>query len=235
VKSWLLWLMLLLMVPVSSFAAPLHALLIGEYRPLKATEAEPVTDGFEASWLARLGELLGSDIALVDPGARADLKVGATASGAVYYASELAGLTAADTGPAKWAELAGRPFCVAAGSPHAKVVASRFGAHARAFPSTAQALIGLKLGECQAVVADRLLLQQIAALPEWRRYNRLLPGLEKAVLPLRVEADDVTLQQRIEQAVSSNRGRQMLADVTQHWVDEVAFQAYVLADTLDCH
>ncbi|AHL75156.1 amino acid ABC transporter substrate-binding protein [Stutzerimonas stutzeri] len=233
--SCLLRLMLLLMVPFAAFAAPLQAVLVGDYRPLKAAEAEPVADGFEASWLAGLGEMLDGDIVLVDGYAQADLRIGAVGSGATYYSSEIAGLTAAETGPAKWSELAGKPFCVAEGSPHAAVVVSRFGGVARTYPSAAQALIGLKLGECQAVVGDRLLLQPIAALPEWRRYNRLLPALEDAVLSLRIEADDAALQQRIERVVSGSRGKQMLADVTQHWVDEVAFQAYVLADTLDCH
>lgn len=233
--SCLLRLMLLLMVPVSSFAAPLQAVLVGEYRPLKAAEGEPVTDGFEASWLAGLGEVLGRDIVLVDASAQADLRIGAVASGAAYHTSEMAALTAAETGPADWKELAGEQFCTTAGSPHAAVAVSRFGGIARTYPSAAQALIGLKLGECKAVVGDHLLLQQIAALPEWRRYNRLLPAPEKAALSLRVEADDAALQQRIEQSISIGRGKQVLTDVTQHWIDEVAFQAYVLADTLDCH
>ena len=49
------------------------------------------------------------------------------------------------------------------------------------------------------------------------------------------EAADTALQQRIEQFTASKQGEGALAEVTQHWIDEVAFQAYVLADTLDCH
>jgi len=43
------------------------------------------------------------------------------------------------------------------------------------------------------------------------------------------------LQQRIDQVISSEPGKERLSEITQYWVDEVAFQAYVLADTLDCH
>jgi polar amino acid transport system substrate-binding protein len=231
----LLRLMLVLMIPVSALAAPLEAVPVGDYRPLKAAETELVTEGFEASWLTGLAEALGRDIAFVDMPAQTDLRIGAVASGPAYYSSDIGALTAAETGPADWADLVGKPFCITAGSPHSAIVVSRFGGIARVYPSAAQALIGLKLGECQAVVDDRLLLQQIAALPEWRRYNRLLPVLEEATLTLRIEAEDATLLQQIEQIMSSDQGQRTLAEITQHWIDEVAFQAYVLADTLDCH
>lgn len=234
-KSHLLRLLIVLLVPASALAAPLQAVLVGDYRPLKATEAEAVTEGFEAAWLASLAEALENGIDLADAQAQADLRIGAVGSGAVFYSSEIAALTAAESGPAEWTDLAGAPVCIAAGNPHAATVVSRFDGIARTYPSAAQTLIGLKLGECQAVVADRLLLEQIAALPEWRRYNRLLPALEESELTLRIEAEDAALQQRIEQILSSEQGQRALADVTQYWIDEVAFQAYVLADTLDCH
>ncbi|WP_256681119.1 transporter substrate-binding domain-containing protein [Pseudomonas sp. IC_126] len=236
-KSHLLRLLIVLLMPASALAAPLQAVLVGDYRPLKATEAEAVTEGFEAAWLASLGEALGGDIDIVlaDAQAQAELRIGEISSGAVYYSSEIAALAAAEAGPAEWTDLAGAPVCIAAGNPHAATVVSRFDGIARAYPSAAQTLIGLKLGECQAVVGDQLLLQQIATLPEWRRYNRLLPVLEESALALRIEADDALLQQRIEQILSSEQGQEMLVEATQYWIDEVAFQAYVLADTLDCH
>jgi polar amino acid transport system substrate-binding protein len=232
---YLLGLMLVLTIPISALAAPIKAVPAGDYRPLQAAEAELITEGFEASWLAVLAEALGRNIVLVDGPAQTELRIGAVASGPAYYSSEIGALTAAQAGPAEWADLDGESFCVMAGSPYSAIVEPRFGGIARAYPSAAQALIGLKLGECQAVVGDRLLLEQIAALPEWRRYNRLLPVLEGTALTLRMEADDSVLQQRIEQVVSSEQGQEALAGITQHWVDEVAFQAYVLADTLDCH
>lgn len=234
-KSHLLRLLFVLLMPAGAFAAPLQAVLVGDYRPLKATESEAVAEGFEAAWLAGLAETLENGIELADAQAQADLRIGAIHSGAIYYSATIAALAAAEAGPAGWAELAGASFCVAAGSPHAATVVSRFGGVARTYSSAAQTLIGLKLGECQAVVADRLLLEQIAALPEWRRYNRLLPALEEPEVTLRIEAEDAALQQRIERTLSSEQGQRALADVTQYWIDEVAFQAYVLADTLDCH
>jgi len=230
-----LMLVLLPTLPVYSLASALKAEPSGAYHPLKAAETESIAEGFEAAWLARLSEALGTDIAVVDGPAEADLRFGKVGDGAVYYSSSTAALTAAEAGPADWGDLAGRAFCVTAGSPHAEVVVSRFSGVARAYPSAAQALIGLKLGECQAVAGDHILLEQIAKLPEWRRFNRLLPPLENTELTLRLRATDVALQQRIDSFNESHKGQESLVEVTQHWIDEVAFQAYVLADTLDCH
>nr|WP_217475381.1 amino acid ABC transporter substrate-binding protein [Stutzerimonas stutzeri] len=227
--------MLVLSIPVSVHGAPLQAALVDGYRPFKATADEPLSEGFEAAWLKTLAERLGRSVSLAGSVAQADLRMGALASGVAYYTSEVAALTSAEAGPTRWEQLAGEPFCVTAGHPYAAVITSRFGGIARGYDSAAQALIGLKLGECQAVVGDRKLLRQVAELPEWRRYNRLLPALNDIVLSLRIEASDAALQQRIERDLSSEPGQKALADVTQHWIDEVAFQAYVLADTLDCH
>jgi len=235
VNARLLRLILLLSIPTSALGAPLQAVLVDGYRPLSAAPAESMNEGFEAAWLKALADRLGRDIELTDSAAQADLRMGNLASGAVYYTSEVAALTSTEAGPTDWGQLADKPFCVTGGHPYAATVASRFGGIARAYDSAAQALIGLKLGECQAVVGDQRLLRQIAELPEWRRYNRLLPALEDVALTLRIEASDATLQRRIDQLVSSEQGHQAMAGVTQYWIDEVAFQAYVLADTLDCH
>ncbi len=233
----LLQLMIMLAVPVSAstFAATLEAVSEGAYRPLKAADAEAVEEGFEAAWLATLGEQAGRPIILGKDPSQADIHFGAIDSGVAYYSSHISALTAASSGPARWEDLSGQPFCVTDGSPHADVVELTYGGIARSYPSTAHALIGLKLGECQAVVGDQVLLEQIAELPEWRRYNRLLPSLGERTVNLRIKAEDPRVQDRLEQVAASPQAQKRLASVTQQWIDEVAFQAYVLADTLDCH
>ncbi len=227
--------LLALPVSVSTLAAPLEAFPDGVYRPLKAAETESVEEGFEAAWLAALGEQVGRTITLGKEPGQADLHFGAIDSGVTYYSSGISALTSASSAPGQWKDLSGQTFCVADGSPHADFVESTYGGHPRIYPSAAHALIGLKLGECQAVVDDQILLEQIAVLPEWRRYNRLLPSVAGQTVSLKVKARDPMVQEQIERAASSPQGKERLASITQQWIDEVAFQAYVLADTLDCH
>ncbi len=227
------WLTLTLaLVPCAAMAEPVRVALTGDYRPLTASEGEGPEEGFEAGLVAMLTE--GGSFHLGDR-ASADWRLGVGETGATYYASEAAALTATENGTKDWSALAGQTFCIRAGSPYEAAVEARFGAAARRYPSTAQALIGLKLGECSAVVDDRVLLENIAGLPEWRRYNRLLPPLDDVRVRLQVAAREPSQQQAVDEAIRTWQMDGRLAELTQHWIDEVAFQAYVLADTLDCH
>ncbi|HAB64835.1 MAG TPA: hypothetical protein DCE49_11755, partial [Pseudomonas sp.] len=68
--------MLMLVVPVGTQAGVIEAAPVDAYRPLKAAEAESVGEGFEAAWLVRLGEALGSEVALIDASAKGYLRFG---------------------------------------------------------------------------------------------------------------------------------------------------------------
>lgn len=223
---------LLALVPCAVLAEPLRASLIGDYRPLTGSEAEAPQDGFEAALLAMLAGSRG--FTLTDD-STAELRLGAGEAGETYYASEASALAATEGGPRDWSALAGQTFCIRAGSPYEADIAARFDARPRRYPSAAQALIGLKLGECSVVVEDRLLLENIAALPEWQRYSHQFPVLEDQTVRLQVTATDAHDQSALSQTLTNWRDEGKLAELTQYWIDEVAFQAYVLADTLDCH
>jgi polar amino acid transport system substrate-binding protein len=164
-----------------------------------------------------------------------DFRIGATGDGSLFYRTEIAALGAASDGPREWAQLHGESFCIAAGNPQMAAVAERFGAVARPYPSSAEALIGLKLGECRVVVEDASLLENIAELPEWRRFNRLLPRLADADMQLWVAARTPELQGKVDALQQQWHANGRLQALVEQAIDDVAFQAYVLADTLDCH
>jgi polar amino acid transport system substrate-binding protein len=171
----------------------------------------------------------------VDKDADLRLVSGDQPGAAVYYRAAPAALSATEGGLDAWSDLQGQSVCVSDASPYVSLLRTRFAAEPREYPSAAHALIGLKLGECRAVVDDDVLLRDIATLPEWRRYKRLLPALTDAERQLRLAADDSSLQQQIDTLLVRWAAEGQLAELVRQWVDEVAFQAYVLADTLDCH
>lgn len=226
----LLALMPALLGPGLAAAEPLRAAL-PEHRLLSSSE----TDSFEPALLDALGEALGQAVASTQQPDSAVLRLGPADAGSLYYPSVPAALTASEGGAADWQHLRDQPVCLVAASPHAPLVAQRFGARPREYPSTAHALIGLKLGECRAVVEDQRLLAEMAKLPEWRRYDRLLPALEEGGQQLRISTADAALQARIDGLLAQWREEGKLEELIRFWIDEVAFQAYVLADTLDCH
>lgn len=223
---------LALLMPAALYAEPLHVQLPA-HRVLSSSE----TESFEAALIEQLADSLGrpalSDALAMDADVR--MVAGDQPGAAVYYRAAPAALTATEGGALAWSDLQSQTVCVSNASPYLLMLSQRFAAVPREYPSTAHALIGLKLGECRAVVDDDMLLTEIATLPEWRRFRHLLPPLSDAGRQLSLSADDASLQQRINAVLArwSEQGR--LVELTQQWVDEVAFQAYVLADTLDCH
>lgn len=225
-----LWLALL--APAASLAEPLP-IALPEHRVLSSSE----TESFESALAEQIGAELGRPVQLVVSEGEAAVRMDASLPRGVsaYYRAVPAALVATEAGPAGWADLHDQPVCVSNASPYAPLLRQRFAASPRQYPSTAHALIGLKLGECVAVVEDEGLLTELATLPEWRRYKRLLPALGNAERQLRLVADDTKLQQELDALIARWSADGSLVELTRQWIDEVAFQAYVLADTLDCH
>ncbi|OCX94082.1 MAG: amino acid ABC transporter substrate-binding protein [Pseudomonas sp. CO183] len=223
---------LALLGPTALLAEPLRVQL-PQYRTLSSSE----TESLEPALLERVAEGLGRPASFVASAQDADVRVaeGDPAQAAIYYRAAPAALSATGGGLGAWSDLQGQPVCVSRDSPHGSMLRTRFAAHPHEYASTAHALIGLKLGECRAVVDDDVLLTEIATLPEWQRYRHLLPALDDAKRHLSLATDDPDLLQQINTLLTQWEAGGQLAELTRQWVDEVAFQAYVLADTLDCH
>lgn len=201
-----------------------------DYRLLSSTE----TASFEPALLEALAEALEQPVAVTQQPGSADLRLGPAEVGALYYQAIPAALTANEGGVSEWRHLRNQPVCLAAASPYAPLM-QRFGAQQREYPSTAHALIGLKLGECRAVVEDQRLLTEMAELPEWRRYNSLLEALPEGEQRLRISTSDAALQAKLDELLAQWHETGKLEELIAYWINEVAFEAYVLADTLDCH
>lgn len=224
--------LLLLGLPALAPAEPLRVALLGDYRPLSSGAAGPRAASFEAALLEAWRPALSPGVVPVDDAASADVRMGPQPDGLAYYQSEPAALTRTEQGLDDWQSLQGRTFCVVEHSPFAAHVAQRFQAEARTYPNAAQALVGIKRGECEAVVEDRALLETVAEQPEWRRYARLLPSMPELAVTFRVQAREAERQSALQPLVDRSV---LTRDIQDNWINEVIFQAYVLADTLDCH
>ncbi|MCW3148237.1 transporter substrate-binding domain-containing protein [Stutzerimonas stutzeri] len=218
-------------LPALAFGDPLRVVPVGEYRALSSSAAA----SFDTVFSVALVEALDRTWVRGSAATAADLVVGEGVDGTVYYRTGTTALVATEDRALDWPQLRGEPVCVVAGNPRAAMVKARFGVFPRFYPSAAHALIGLKLGECRAVVEDARLLEALSVLPEWRRYKRILPRLPEAELAFSVEAKEQGLQVEINDLLRRWESNGRLAELAQLAIDEVAFQAYVLADTLDCH
>ncbi|WP_462382954.1 type 2 periplasmic-binding domain-containing protein [Pseudomonas sp. Marseille-QA0892] len=219
------------------------AVATGGYALLSASESPEGGHTFEVTLAARLGEQLHRPISMrnVSPGndphaapSEADVLMGRTA-GVVYFDSAISALGAAESGSSDWHALKGQQVCLTRNSPYASTLIQRFSVVPRFYPSTAHALIGLKLGECAAVAAEDTLLTQLAYLPEWVRYNRRIEPVAGYRFTQAFHVSDPALRDDVTAAVAALEASGELKRHVQFWIDEVAFEAYVLSDTLDCH
>lgn len=219
------------------------AVQAGRYAIFSTSELPVEGHTFEATLAAKVGEQLRRPVSMrsapvgKEPRAarsEADVLMGGTA-GVVYFESAISALSTADTGPSNWHALKGQQVCLPRQSPYASTLVQRFGVVPRFYPSTAHALIGLKLGECAAVAAEDTLLSQLADLPEWVRYNRRIESVAGYRFTQAFHVTDPTLRDDVTAAVAALEASGELKRHEQFWIDEVAFEAYVLSDTLDCH
>ncbi|MFC3609600.1 hypothetical protein [Stutzerimonas tarimensis] len=220
----------LLAMPV--WAQPLRVELAGDYRPLLAAEPRTGAGSFERELIDRWAESMGRTVQVAETGGQADLRMGLGEAGIAYYQSEPAALTLREGGLADLNGLEGKSFCVVAGSPHIEHFSERFAASAKRYSSAAQALAGLAAGNCAVLIEDRVLLEEIAAQPEWDGFARVLTSLPELAVTLRVSADDAELLSELQPVVEREN---LTRELTSAWAQKVRLAACALDARLDCH
>jgi polar amino acid transport system substrate-binding protein len=214
-------------------AGPPLTVEIGSYPLLSATAQPEGKHTFQGELSDKLGNALQRPV-MLSHGADVDLAMGSV-EGTIYFESPISALSDTRDGPTQWSQLAREQVCMTHRAPYAGELVRRFAVVPRFYPSAAHALIGLKLGECKAVALEDRLLGDIAQLPEWVRYNRRIDPIAGYRFAQAIRVHDQHLQQAITEQIEEWETSGELDQLVQFWVDEVAFEAYVLSDTLDCH
>lgn len=135
------------------------------------------------------------------------------------------------------ADLAGKPVCMALGSPYARGLAARDGVAPRIYESGIHAVSAFMAGECQALAEDGLLLDRLLGLPEWRFYrpldNALAADNDTAQIALRA-ADD-TSSAWLGEAVRYWKIGGSLAQARVRRAADVGFEVGQLQNGFVCH
>src|SRR5690606_38095356 len=79
-----------------------------------------------------------------------------------------------DTDIKSWQQLKGRTVCVARGGLYTGTIAAQFGAVEIEYPAPADALLALRVGECDATVHEASLLSALLKFPEWKKFSATL-------------------------------------------------------------
>ncbi|QAU35931.1 transporter substrate-binding domain-containing protein [Janthinobacterium sp. 17J80-10] len=152
-----------------------------------------------------------------------------------YVAAPMA-IMRSDTTIKTWEQLKGRSVCVPQGSRHAGL-AARYGATEKPYRAAADALLGLRIGACDATIHDAALLEELLRLPEWKKFSARLAPAPGAGTPLAfvLPAGDAKARAWFEQVAQEWQASGALQQQLRLMARNIAFEVYLDQDVPDCH
>lgn len=183
-----------------------------------AQAAQQVADGALDAWV---GEW--SDASALPPGVHV--------ARLAWSASPMA-IMRTDTDIHAWSDLSGRTVCLSADGRVSGELSARFGAIEQIYASATDALLALRIGQCDAAVQDEDFMKQLLAFPEWRKFSAQLAPYRSQTLK-RLMRDDLPapLEAAIRQATAPERLRQL----AHQQAGDIAFEVYLDQTVPDCH
>ena len=154
-----------------------------------------------------------------------------------YVAAPMA-IMRTDTTIKSWEQLKGRTVCVPEGGRYAGL-AARHGAIELPYKAPADALLGLRIGTCDATIHDAALLEELLRLPEWKKFSaRLQAGVgpgASASLAFVLPAGDEKARAYVEQVAREWQSSGALQQHLRLMARNIAFEVYLDQDVPDCH
>ncbi len=151
------------------------------------------------------------------------------------YESAPMAIMRTDTTIKRWEHLKGRKVCVSEGGHHVGTLAARYGAREMVYPAPADALIALRVGDCDATVHDSAMLEELIRLPEWKKFSARLPAGKKSQLALLVPASDHATTESARRIAREWDREDFPQAVMKKAVRAIAFEVYLDQDVPDCH
>lgn len=142
-----------------------------------------------------------------------------------------------DTDIKSWDQLKGRTVCLSEGGQYMGKVAGQYGAIEQVYKAPADALLALRIGQCDAAVHDATMLNALLKFPEWKKFSATLPAgnLPKASLDFVVSTDDIGTITALRQLTDEWKTKRYLATLNVQRARDIAFEVYLDQTVSDCH
>lgn len=140
-----------------------------------------------------------------------------------------------DTDIKSWEQLQGRTVCLSEGGRYVGTMASRYGAKEMIYRAPADALLALRIGECDAAVHDETMLKSLLKLPEWKKFSAKLTVKDKEPLVFLAAANDQPMVSALKQLTHQWKSSKHLAALTKTRANDIAFEVYLDQVVADCH
>ncbi len=154
---------------------------------------------------------------------------------ALGYTTHPMAIMRTDTDIRRWQHLQGRTVCVVRSAMHVGEMTEQYGAIEQVHDTPTEALIGLRVGTCDALVHDDRLLDALLAFPEWQKFSAQLRDetpTELVLVSARDDSDRTRLSHKTTQTWLRGNHLQMLEAKRAR---EIAFEVYLEQDVPDCH
>lgn len=140
-----------------------------------------------------------------------------------------------DTDIRQWTDLRNRTVCVVEGNPWTGRMQEWHGAQEQVYDTPTQALIAVRVGECDAMVHDDRFLDALLAFPEWQKFSAQLRDTQSLALVLVTATDDSTSTRMARQLARQWQQERRLETLLKTRAQEIAFEVYLEQDAVDCH
>lgn len=150
------------------------------------------------------------------------------------YAVAPMAIMRSDTDIKTWKQLKGRTVCLAGQGRYAGMPAKQYGAKEIHFDLIADALLGVRTGQCDAAVHDDIVLNRLLALPEWKKFSARLTADSSVPLMLVFPREGVAAN-KIAKAAEQWRASRSNDARLNSLVNQIAFDVYLKQDVPDCH
>ena len=97
------------------------------------------------------------------------------------------------------------------------------------------ALVALRTGDCDALVHDSVMLEELLRYPEWKKFSRRLHSSERSTLAVLVPAEDKAAIAAVRQITADWRAKAYPVSLVKNAVRNIAFEVYLEQDVPDCH
>lgn len=149
------------------------------------------------------------------------------------FASGLNVLMRSDTGLRHWRQFDGQMLCATAAN--AGALAHVLGARVEVFEAPAQALIAMRIGQCDAAVHDAVLVEALRVKAEWRKFSATLDVRPPTPLQLALMADRPELETPLHAALVALDSSANWRRRVDKWASDVAFEIFFDQIGPDCH
>lgn len=140
-----------------------------------------------------------------------------------------------DTDIKTWEHLKGRKVCVSEGGAWVGTLAAKYGAIEIVHRAPADALIAVRVGQCDATVHDSAMLEELIKYPEWKKFSARLPTGPRSTLVFVVPAADRNSATFLTQVADDWAAKGHIDKLMKNAVRNIAFEVYLDQDVPDCH